>query len=153
MKRVTVIVLALGVIYANCDAFSETPVGSIKTLKGRGSIIRSSNSVNTQIGSKVFRNDSLKTGPDGSMAMVFKDDTLLSIGPDSEVVINEFLFSPAEGKLSIITRLLKGTSAYLSGVIGKLSPESVRFETPVANIGIRGTKFAVSVEGEDVIRK
>ena len=51
--------------------------------------------------------------------------------------------------MSIITRLLKGTSAYLSGIIGKLSPESVRFETPVASIGIRGTKFAVSVEGDD----
>jgi len=64
------------------------------------------------------------------------------------LAINEFQFSPAEGKLSIVTRLLKGTSAYVSGIIGKLSPKSVRFETPVANIGIRGTKFAVKIAGD-----
>jgi hypothetical protein len=33
--------------------------------------------------------------------------------------------------------------AYLSGLIGKLSPESVRIETPTASIGVRGTHFAV----------
>lgn len=122
-------------------------MGSIRTLKGNATVIRNRNAIETKTGTRVFQKDSLKTGANGSIAIVFKDDTLLSIGPNSEVVINEFLFSPAEGKLSIITRLIKGTSAYLSGIIGKISPESVRFETPVADIGIRGTKFAVMVEG------
>jgi len=149
MKMVMAIVITLCISWPICTLAMEAPVGSIKTLKGKAYIIRNRSAVEVKIGSKVFTNDALKTGGDGSMAMVFKDDTLLSIGPNSEVVINEFFFSPGEGKLSIITRLLKGTSAYLSGIIGKLSPESVRFETPVANIGIRGTKFAVFVEGND----
>ena len=147
MKKVMAIVITLCISYPICTPALDAHVGSIKTLKGKAAIIRDRNVVDVKIGSKVFTNDAMKTGSDGSMAMVFKDDTLLSIGPDSEVVINEFIFSPGEGKLSIITRLLKGTSAYLSGIIGKLSPESVRYETPVANIGIRGTKFAVSVKG------
>ena len=128
-----------------CDA-SDAPVGSINRLKGTASIIRKNQVIPAQIGEKVYMMDSLKTGPDGSLGMVFKDDTLLSIGPQSEIIISEFVFSPAEGKLSIVTRLLKGTAAYLTGIIAKLSPESVRFETPVANIGIRGTRFAVRIE-------
>jgi hypothetical protein len=44
--------------------------------------------------------------------------------------------------------MLKGTVAYISGLIGKLSPESVRVETPTASIGIRGTKFVVKVENQ-----
>ena len=128
-----------------CDA-SDAPVGSINRLKGTASIIRKNQVIPAQIGEKVYMMDSLKTGPDGSLGMVFKDDTLLSIGPQSEIIISEFIFSPAEGKLSIVTRLLKGTAAYLTGIIAKLSPESVRFETPVANIGIRGTRFAVRIE-------
>jgi len=64
--------------------------------------------------------------------------------------VNEFAFSPGEGKMSIVTRLLKGSAVYLSGIIARLSPESVRFETPVANIGIRGTMFAVKVEDPEV---
>ncbi len=124
----------------------DTPVGSVKTIKGTASIIRQNQMIPAQIGDKILMGDSLKTGPEGSLGMIFKDDTLLSIGPQSEITISEFLFSPAEGKLSIVTRLLKGTAAYLTGIIAKLSPESVRFETPVANIGIRGTKFAVKIE-------
>jgi len=125
---------------------SDAPAGSIKTTKGTASIIRQNQVIPAQIGDRIFMKDSLKTGPDGSLGMIFKDDTLLSIGPQSEIVISEFLFSPAEGKLSIVTKLLKGTAAYLTGIIAKLSPESVRFETPVANIGIRGTKFVVKIE-------
>jgi hypothetical protein len=129
-----------------CNA-SEDPVGSVSRLKGTASIVRKNQVIPAQIGEKIYMMDALKTGRDGSLGVVFKDDTLLSIGPQSEIIISEFLFSPAEGKLSIVTRLLKGSAIYLTGIIGKLSPESVRFETPVANIGIRGTKFAVKIEG------
>ena len=115
-------------------------------VRGTSSIMRDMAAVETKNGTRVFRNDILKTGSDGSMSIVFRDDTLLALGPNSEFAIKEFLFSPAEGKLSIVTRLLRGTAVCITGIIGKLSPQSVRFETPVANIGVRGTKFAVKVE-------
>jgi hypothetical protein len=148
MKRVMAFTTAFLIFCPVFSLASETPVGTIKTLKGKAALVRNCKEVDVKSGSYVFRDDHLKTGHDGAMSMVFKDDTLLSIGPDSEVAIKDFLFSPAEGKLSIFTKLLKGTSAYLSGIIARLSPESVRFETPVAKVGIRGTKFAVSAEGE-----
>jgi hypothetical protein len=44
--------------------------------------------------------------------------------------------------------MVKGTFVYLSGVIGKLSPESIRLETPVGTIAIRGTRFAAKIAGE-----
>ncbi len=128
-----------------CHA-SDAPVGSVNRLKGTASIIRQHQVIPAQVGEKIYMMDLLKTGRDGSLGVVFKDDTLLSIGPQSEIIISEFLFSPAEGKLSLVTKLLKGTAIYLTGIIGRLSPGSVRFETPVANIGIRGTKFAVKIE-------
>jgi hypothetical protein len=146
MKKLVACTAAICLLAPFLAYGAETPVGSIKTVQGTASVIRNRTPIETKAGTRVFRNDSLKTGADGSLAMVFRDDTRLSIGPDSEVAINEFLFSPAQGKLSFITRLLRGTAACMTGIIGKLSPESVRFETPVANIGIRGTAFAVKVE-------
>ncbi len=125
---------------------SEAPAGIIKTAKGSASIVRQDKIIPAGAGERIFMKDILKTGTDGSLGMIFRDDTLLSLGPQSEIVISEFFFSPAEGKMAIVTRLLKGTAACLTGIIAKLSPESVRFETPKANIGIRGTKFAVKVE-------
>ena len=149
MKRSIVIVTVFCLLYPIVANAADTPVGNVKILKGHASIVRNGTPFDAKTGSDLFQNDSLKTGADGAMSVVFKDDTLISVGPNSELAINEFHFSPAEGKMSFVARLLKGTSAYVSGIIGKLSPQSVRFETPVANIGIRGTKFAVKLEGDD----
>lgn len=149
MKRLTGL---LSIVFLLSPLFShaaEAPAGSIKTVKGTASIIRQDQVIPAQIGEIIFMGDSLKTGSDGTVGIIFKDDTLISIGPRSEIVISEFLFSPAEGKLSIVTKLLRGTAAYLTGIIAKLSPESVRFETPVAIIGVRGTKFLVQIENSD----
>jgi len=151
MKKLIGIVTVLCLLYPFIVNASDSPVGNVKTLKGTASIIRNKTSLEAKSGSELFQNDSLKTGADGSISVVFKDDTLISIGPNSELLINEFSFSPTEGKFSFVARLLKGTSAYVSGIIGKLSPQNVRFETPVANIGIRGTKFAVKLEGDDEV--
>jgi hypothetical protein len=71
------------------------------------------------------------------------------MGPDSRLVVRNFEFAPEKGEIGLLIRITKGSLAYLSGMIGKLSPESARFETPVASIGIRGTRFAVQV-GEPV---
>jgi hypothetical protein len=149
MKILIGVVTALCLLYPIIVNASAATVGNVKTLKGEASIIRNGSAVEAKAGADLFQNDSLKTGADGSMSVVFIDDTLISVGPNSELAINEFHFSPADGKMSFVARLLKGTSAYVSGIIGKLSPQSVRFETPVANIGIRGTKFAVKLEGDE----
>ena len=125
---------------------SDAPVGSVNRLEGTASIVRKNQTIPARVGETIYTMDVLKTGRDGSLGMIFKDDTSLAIGPQSEIIITEFLFSPAEGELSIVTRLLRGSMVYLTGIIGRLSPESVRFETPVANIGIRGAKFAVKIE-------
>lgn len=149
MIRIFLSLIAVLVFLPSLAQTAELPIGSIKTVKGKAVIVRQNQILPARMGEKIFKNDSFKTGPDGVLGMTFKDDTLLSLGPDTEVTVNEFLFFPAEGKLSMITRLIKGTVVYLSGVIAKLSPESVRFETPVGNVGIRGTKFAIKAEGDD----
>jgi hypothetical protein len=127
-------------------AASDGEVGRIKKTDGKASIVRDHKEIQVKIEEKIFKGDTIKTGPDGSLGVIFKDDALLSLGPDSELVIDEFLYAPSQGKLSFVTRLLKGTAAFFSGVIAKLSPQSVRFETPEATVAIRGTKFLVRVE-------
>ncbi len=148
MKMLSVVIATLLLLAPLVAQAAETPVGSVKTVKGTASIVRGTTVLEAKSGTRIYRNDTLRTGSDGTLSMVFRDDTLLSVGPGSELSVNEFLFSPGDGKLSIITRLLKGSAVYMSGIIARLSPQSVRFETPVANIGIRGTLFAVKVDPE-----
>ena len=95
----------------------------------------------------IHMGDLIQTAETGSVGLIFSDDSILSMGPASELVINEYYFVPAEEKLSFVVRLIRGTIAYLSGQIAKLSPPSVRLETPAMTIGVRGTQVLVHQEG------
>ena len=141
------LVLPAGVLQA---AAQET-IGVMRNATGNVTVTRDGKAFPAPAGTKLLAGDILRTGPDGSLGAILRDNSTLSLGPDSSLVIESFLFSPAEGKLGLVARLTKGTMAYLSGLIGKLSPESARFDTPVASIGIRGTYFAVKA-GEPVSR-
>ncbi|MBI5605295.1 MAG: FecR domain-containing protein [Deltaproteobacteria bacterium] len=147
IKTILFLIISL-FFFSSFSRAADLPAGSIKTVKGNVVIIRQNQILPAAIGEKIFKNDGLRTGPGGTLGIIFKDDSLLSLGPNTEVTISEFLFSPAEGKLSMVARIIKGTVAYLSGIIARLSPDSVRLETPVGNVGIRGTKFAIKIEGE-----
>jgi hypothetical protein len=130
-----------------CHAMGEaSPNGKIKTSMGNVVIIRGGEQIAMNTGDRLYQNDMIRTGADSSVGIIFEDNTILSLGPKSEIVIDEYVFAPREGKLSIMASLLKGTASYLSGIIGRQSPESVKFQTPDATIGIRGTKFLVKVE-------
>jgi hypothetical protein len=123
-------------------------IATVQKVSGMATVVRQGQTISAKIGLEIYQNDTLRTGHDGSIGVVFHDDTLLSLGPESVVVIDEFVFAPRQGKFSIVIRMLKGTVAYLSGLISKLAPESAHFKTPTASIGIRGTKFVARVEGE-----
>ena len=55
---------------------------------------------------------------------------------------------PDKSKFSLLAKMIKGTFVYISGVIGKLSPESIQLETPAGVIAILGTKFAAKIAGK-----
>jgi len=127
------------------DAAQET-IGIIRNSAGAAAVTRGGQLLPAAAGTKLLVGDTLTTGVDGSLGVILRDNSTLSLGPGSTLIIRDFLFSPAEGKLGLLVRLSRGTMAYLSGLIGRLAPESARFETPVATIGIRGTRFAMSVD-------
>jgi hypothetical protein len=128
--------------------FADTSpaIATVQRVSGIATVVRQGETISAKIGLDIYQNDTLRTGPGGSMGVVFNDDTLLSLGPESMLVIDEFVFAPRQGRFSIAIRMVKGTLAYFSGLISKLAPESAHIETPTASIGIRGTKFVARVE-------
>lgn len=130
---------------SSADA-AET-IGSIKNVQGTASVVRAGESIPAEVGVKLLAGDVLTTGADGAMGVVLRDDSSLSLGPSSRIAIERFLFVPADGKLGLTARVFRGTLSYLSGLIGKLAPEATTFVTPTFTIGVRGTHFAVRVEG------
>lgn len=146
--RIAAIVLLALAVAAPCVAASEEEIaGVVKTAVGQASVTRDGRVFPAAAGTKLRVGDVLATGRGGSMGVILRDNSTLALGPESSLAIRKFLFAPAQGKLGLLVRLTRGTLACISGLIGKLAPESVRFETPTATIGIRGTRFAVKAAG------
>jgi hypothetical protein len=119
--------------------------GYVKTVSGAASVIRNGQEQPLVLGSAVTAGDSIKTGADGRIGVTLKDDTRLSLGPNTEIALARFAYAPTEGQIGLLMRVVRGALAYVSGRIAKLSPESIRIETPTSILGVRGTHLLISV--------
>ena len=138
--------LLIGLLAAPLEA-QRQPAGYVKIVRGVALIIRSGTQMPAHPGDAVYQQDALRTGADGRLGVTLKDDTRVSLGPDSEINLSEFKFSPAAGELGLVMKLLRGVAAFVTGRIGALRPDAVRIETPATIIGVRGTHFVVQAEG------
>src|SRR5262249_19886883 len=121
-------------------------VGIVKKVEGMAVVLRGDQTLPASAGMALQEGDVLRTGADGRLGLVLRDDTRVSLGPETEIRIDRFLFAPAQGQLALVLKMAHGVAAYVSGKIAKLSPDAVRVETPVAIVGVRGTYFVAKVE-------
>jgi hypothetical protein len=124
----------------------DKSVARISELTGTAIIERGFTTLAAATGTRLQSEDAIKTGEDGSLGIIFDDETTISLGPNSSLKIQSYVFNPDASEFSFVVRLFKGTAAYVSGLIAKLSPGSTEFITPSASIGIRGTRFVIQVD-------
>ncbi len=149
MRVFTVILAFLFMSVSSSAIAAVKEIGVIKNIKGPVSIERDKASITAKQGDKLFENDTIITGKGGSMGAVLNDNSLISSGSDSKLILSQFAFSPAEKKLSSTFHIMRGTTTYLSGLIGLRDNKAVKFVTPTAVCGLRGTHLAIYVvEGD-----
>ena len=142
-------VAVLGLIVASATpvmAQQSSPAGRIKSVSGAAFILRDKIEIAAKPGQVVFEADSLRTGADGTIGVTLKDDTRLALGPASEIRLERFAYAPGSESLGMVLRFVRGVTAYVSGRLAKLAPDSIRLETPSAIVGVRGTTLAIRVQ-------
>ena len=133
-------------LLTTCVWADETSIGYVKNVTGEASVTNGGKRFKAEVGSAVHQGSVLQTGPRSSMGVTFKDETVMSFGPDTEFVVDEYLYVPVQAKLKLGSKLAKGSLNYVSGVIAKLQPDAVTVRTPSGTIGVRGTQLVVKVE-------
>jgi len=142
MKRqILAVMLSVPLLALAADA----PVGFVKTVSGEASVSHGGKPVKAEVGTPVFAGSVLRTAAQSSMGVTFKDETVMSFGPNTELTVTDYLYAPGQGKLKMGSKLTRGSLNYVSGVIAKLQPDAVSIETPTGTIGVRGTHFLVNV--------
>lgn len=138
---------ALATTEANDPSHPSDIIGHVQNLTGTVAIVRGSAVVAPiAAGAPLYRGDVLRTGKPGAAGVVLTDDTTISLGSGSEIALNDYVFVPKDGKFSLVVKMIKGTFAYVTGQIVKLSPESAQVQTPDATIAVRGTKLLIHIE-------
>ncbi len=126
-----VVVMLLGGV-ANVPAAED--IGSVVALKGAAVIQRDSKAVDAKVKDGIQLKDSVETKVSSKMKMIFIDDSVLTMGEKTKVVIREFVYSKGKGGKSIFN-LLDGK---MRSVVGKSEFE---VHTPTAVAAARGTVF------------
>ncbi len=132
---------------ASAPAAAAASAGMVKRLQGQVTLERAGKTLPVAVGTTVQVGDRLRTGAKSSVGMVLADDTLLSMGPSSEVVVSTFAFDSTSHEGSLVARLVPGTLHVVTGLIAKAKPQNLQIQTPTVVLGVRGTEFVVDTAG------
>jgi len=127
---------------------AATKIGVIAALQGKVEILvdAKSNQKNpAKIGDAVNENQIVITQENSKAQILLKDQTTLSVGPNSEVVIDEFILGSLNDKGTLSASFKKGLFKYTSGKIAT-DKGNVKINVPNTVITVRGTEFVGNIE-------
>jgi hypothetical protein len=91
----------------------------------------------------VYEKDVIKTGANSTANLAFTDGTSFNISQNAQMELNEFVYSPKGKSNSTVYNLTKGAFTFIAGEVAHTG--SMKVETPLATMGIRGTAPHVEI--------
>ena len=144
--------LLVSILVLFCTSLSSAQitgpkVGEIIGQMGTTWNERDGSTENTSMGYELQMNDFLQTGEDGGMIIHYLDETKFTMGPNTELTIDEFAFDtsvvPIELAMNVSVNV--GSFTYESGAVSNLGGE-VNINAGFATVTVQGTAFSATVE-------
>jgi hypothetical protein len=114
----------------NTDANGLPPGGAIRKLV---------------IGQEVVHNERITTDAKGQTQILFVDGSSISVGPNADLVIDEFVYDPATGTGKMTITAVQGAMRFVGGKLSK-QDNAVTLHIGTATIGVRGGVFVADVQ-------
>jgi hypothetical protein len=141
MKNIIITLVVLSTsIYASS-------IGTIAAIKGKAKIKRGKTFITAHIGDKLKERDSILTKNKSKVQIIFNDETIITVGKNSNFSISEYVYEDNNPKSSAKFGLIRGAMRTITGKIGKIAPERFSVKTKTTTIGIRGTNFTIRGAG------
>ncbi len=99
-------------------------------------------------GLPVFQGDTLLTEAKSSMIVLLNDQSRMTLGAYSKLVIDKSVYDAQKGERDTVVSMLLGKVRYLVKKFGARK-EDFRVSTPLATIGVRGSDFVVAMVPEE----
>lgn len=136
------LLIALG--FAASPAAADVQIGAAAQVVNNvtGTLASARQPQLLRAGIDVFQNETIDTAYASASRVVFQDQTQLSIGPDSKVVLDRFVFDPNPAASVVAVSIAKGVARFSTGLLPK---PDYQVSTPSCSIGVRGTVFTTIV--------
>jgi len=134
------------------------PIGKVVAATGSVSVERAKAMVvqasvagqEVKVGDVVYQGDVVKTGGDGRIGINFADGSSFSLSSNARMALDEFVYDPNGKSNSTFFSLTSGTMTFAAGAVAKTG--SMKVDTPVATMGIRGTTPHVEISDDGAVR-
>lgn len=158
MRKIFTSLLVFIFIFSNAAVFAQMPIaatgvpsslgelskiGVVAAIQGKVELMTPGAAGRVvQSGAEIFIGDEVKTDALGHLQILLLDETVFTIGPNSAITIDKFIYDPKTHVGKVEASITKGVFRYVSGKIAANKPENVAIKLPTATIGIRGTIVA-----------
>ena len=139
-------VLLITYIILSINLFAND-IATITALKGEAQIKRNTALLSATLGDKLKEKDNIFTKNNTKLQIIFKDETIINLGKNSELSIAQYLFEDKQEPIAKFS-MLRGAMRAITGQIGSVAPQKFSVLTKTATIGIRGTNFSIFVEDD-----
>jgi hypothetical protein len=130
---------ALSLCAASWPTLAADPVGNTSAIIPNASQVPPQGTrSDLKLRDPIIRNAELATAERGALEVTFLDGSKLTMGQNSRLTVDEYVYSGPGGAGKQSVRYTKGLFRFISGSIPK---DQVKVETPTVTIGIRGTIF------------
>ena len=117
-------------------SWAEDRIGVASSTKPNADGVTASNSQTLAAGSEVYANETVRTGNLGQADLVFLDQTNLTVGPTSGVLLDKFVYDPKKSTGTVAVEAARGSFRFVT------SPQSkgvtYQIKTPFGTLGVRG---------------
>jgi len=134
-------VLIAGTV-AVMPAAAADKAGDVVSVRGKAVIERKAGKEDARVASALMESDNIVTRDKARVKMLFRDDSILTLGANSKLVIKKYLYSPESKRAESIYELADGR---LRSVVGS---SGFKVTTPTAFAAARGTVFTIAYNTE-----
>ena len=146
LSRSLAVVLTLAVTAAVSRPTSAQQVGTATAVNPMTeSTPPGATTVNLTVGANIVHKERIHTTPTGSVQLLFVDKSTLSIAPNTNLLIDEYVYDPKSNSGHMLTNLTEGALRFVGGALSHQGDASIT--TQDAAIGIRGATLTVEHNG------
>ena len=141
------LLLSLALAAVSATASAAPRAGVAAAVRGKVTLDRESAiGVAVETGAQIYLGDRIATGVEAGLQVLLLDESVFTLGPNSTLVVDRFVYDPRSDAGELKTELVRGAFRFVSGRIAKRDPSKMNVKLPAGTIGVRGTIVGAHVD-------